>query len=597
MTESTHVLDVTQIEGEDSLATIVANNFQSWKSRREQWETEKRELRNYIFATDTSKTTNSQLPWKNSTTLPKIAQIRDNLHANYMAALFPNEDWFVWQADSKDDQDINKAKAITAYMKNKMQQSEFRNEVSRLVNDYIDYGNAFAEVVFDSEYHETEQGDIVVKNIGPRLQRISPFDIVFDITAPNWHRTPKITRTLTSFGRLRKQANIQAGAGWITEALDRAQSVRNTLTNSSGVEIAKSEALSIDGFSSITEYFQSGYIEVLEFEGDIYDQDTDTLWENRRIIVIDRLFVAFNQPYDSWLGRSNKEHVGWRQRPDNLMAMGPLDNLVGMQYRIDHLENLKADVFDQIAHPVVYQRGYVEDWDWGPGERIFGDEESSVQILAPDATALNADFQIANLQDQMEEFAGAPRQAMGFRTPGEKTAFEVQTLENAAGRIFQNKISHFEDVFLEPLLNQMLEAARRYIDKTDIVRVMDDDFGVIEFLNVTPDDIKATGRLVPIGARHFARQNQLAQNLLSFTSSPAYADPSVVTHISGLRVAKVMEELTGLDKFELVRPNVRVIENQETAATAQSAQGALAAEGAVGPESFIEDGAAGVPEV
>ena len=45
--------------------------------------------------------------------------------------------------------------------------------------------------------------------------------------------------------------------------------------------------------------------------------------------------------------------AGWRPRPDNLYAMGPLDNLVGMQYRIDHLENLKSDVFDQIAYPIL----------------------------------------------------------------------------------------------------------------------------------------------------------------------------------------------------------------------------------------------------
>jgi hypothetical protein len=41
--------------------------------------------------------------------------------------------------------------------------------------------------------------------------------------------------------------------------------------------------------------------------------------------------------------------------------MGPLDNLVGMQYRIDHLENLKADVFDLIAFPPLKIKGYVED--------------------------------------------------------------------------------------------------------------------------------------------------------------------------------------------------------------------------------------------
>ena len=37
------------------------------RGKIEEW----KELRDYLFATDTTTTTNSSLPWKNSTTLPK----------------------------------------------------------------------------------------------------------------------------------------------------------------------------------------------------------------------------------------------------------------------------------------------------------------------------------------------------------------------------------------------------------------------------------------------------------------------------------------------------------------------------------------------
>ena len=60
------------------------------------------EQRNYIFATDTTTTTNSSLPWSNTTTLPKLCQIRDNLHSNYLSALFPNDNWMKWEAHSSD---------------------------------------------------------------------------------------------------------------------------------------------------------------------------------------------------------------------------------------------------------------------------------------------------------------------------------------------------------------------------------------------------------------------------------------------------------------------------------------------------------------
>ena len=254
------------------------------------------------------------------------------------------------------------------------------------------------------------------------------------------------------------------------------------------------------------------------------------------------------------------------------MAMGPLDNLVGMQYRLDHLENLRADVFDQIAHPVVYQRGMIEEWEWGPGEKIFGDIDSHLQVLAPDATALNADFQKQQLMTDMENLVGAPREAMGIRTPGEKTAFEVAELQNAAGRIFQQKITFFEEMFVEPLLNQMLESARRNLNSLESIKVLDEDFAVTQFLTITPEIINSRGKLYPMGARHFAAEAQTIQNLLGFVNSAAYQDPAVQAHVSGLKVAKIMEEHLGLDEFELVMENVRIAEQQKTQQMVTQAQ-------------------------
>ena len=77
-------LEATRVLEQDTLATFIVEQWDEKKGNRSEWEAEKRELRNYVFATDTSKTSNSTLPWKNSTTIPKLCQIRDNLHANYI---------------------------------------------------------------------------------------------------------------------------------------------------------------------------------------------------------------------------------------------------------------------------------------------------------------------------------------------------------------------------------------------------------------------------------------------------------------------------------------------------------------------------------
>ena len=577
-TKTSNTVDYHESVSGDALASLVGNMWQQWKSSRSGWEAERHELRNYLFATDTSTTTNGNLPWKNTTTRPKLTQIRDNLHANYMAALFPHEDFFKWEAESEDAADFQKAEIITAYMRNKIRQSGFMETMSQLVYDYIDYGNAFAEVVYVNESVEDPMSpDLpeVPKYSGPKLVRISPLNIVMNPKAQSFHKTPHIVRSVMSLGELAKLRKTVAGAAdWVDEAFAKSLEMRESVrTNQKQWEDTLIDAgITIDGFGTMYEYYESGSVEVLEFSGDIYDTETGELYENRSIIVVDRAYVVYNGPYKSWLGRSNREHVGWRQRPDNLWAMGPLDNLVGMQYRIDHLENLKADVFDQIAHPIAVHRGEVEDWDFGPGARIYMDVDSSVDFLRPDTTALNADFQIQQLENSMEEMAGAPRQAMGIRTPGEKTAFEVQTLENNTGRIFQHKTNYYDKMFVEPVMNQMLASARMNMDAPDLIRLEDPDFGVMDFQTVTRDDLQAKGKLVPKGSTHFARKAQVLQNLNGIVNSAAYADPGVQAHWSGLRLAKAMEELLDLGEFDLIEPNVRIMENAETQALAAQAQ-------------------------
>jgi len=197
---------------------------------------------------------------------------------------------------------------------------------------------------------------------------------------------------------------------------------------------------------------------------------------------------------------------------------------------------------------------------------------------------LNADTQIAILENKMEEMAGAPRQAMGIRTPGEKTAFEVQTLDNASNRIFMNKISYFERNFLEPLINDMLELGRRNMEISDVVRVVDDEFGAALFETITPEDLAARGKIRPIGARHFAAKANQFQNLLNLMNSAIGQDPAVNVHISGLKTAQVVEELLDIEKFNLVQPNIRVAEQMETQRMVNAGQGTLDEEQAVSGE-------------
>ena len=585
-------VDVQNLIGRDNLAVELSNRYQDWHQSRTQWEREKVELREYVFATDTTKTSNSSLPWKNTTVRPKLCQIRDNLHANYMAALFPNDDWLEWEAGSEDDAVKEKADAIKHYMRNKTSQNEFKHTVSQLVYDYIDYGNAFGDVVFENSQVLGKDDEVIDGYIGPRLVRISPLDIVIDPTASHFSKTPKMTRSLLSLGEIKKQAKKYPEMAYQEEILDKIFDVRHQMAKFDSTDISKGAGFVVDGFGNTSDYYRSGYVELITFEGDIYDINTGDLQENRKVTIVDRSYVLANEPIDTWTGESTKKHVAWRLRPDNIYGMGPLDNLVGMQYRIDHLENIKADVFDLIAYPPLVIKGYVEDFEWAPLAEIVMDTDADVTMLRPDTTALNADIQIANLENEMEEMAGAPKQAMGIRTPGEKTAYEVQQLENAAGRIFQSKVQYFEEQFLEPLLNSMLIVGRQNITTSEIVRVIDSTFGAEDFLEITKEDLTAKGKLKPKGARHFAARAQFVQEVTQLMQTIGQ-DPSVAVHISGKKLAKLFEDKLGLKEYDLVQDNIRVLEQLETQQVLEAGQEELAAQN-VTEEAPEEEGL--VPE-
>ena len=83
------VLQLDDLLSIDQLGCSISNMWTEWNNLRQTKLGEWQEVRNYIYATDTRHTSNSKLPWSNSTTLPKLTQIRDNLHANYVATMFP----------------------------------------------------------------------------------------------------------------------------------------------------------------------------------------------------------------------------------------------------------------------------------------------------------------------------------------------------------------------------------------------------------------------------------------------------------------------------------------------------------------------------
>lgn len=589
------VLDLDRLLVPDHLGTSISKFYINWETFRQekikQWE----ELRRYIYATDTRQTSNATLPWKNTTTVPKLCQIRDNLNANYMASIFPKRRWLVWEGGDEDSQ--AKAEAIKDYMSYVVEYDGFKKEIGKLVLDYIDYGNCFATVEWRDETQLLASTNMTkVGYVGPVIRRISPLDIVMNPTGSDFTNTPKIIRSLITKGECKEVLDrfTSDDTREMYESLwDYLKEIRvHASTIGSNTDKSKNDFYRVDGFTSFRNYLTSNYVELLTFYGDIYDEEKDEYLRNHVVVVADRHKVVWKGPNPSFFGHPPLYHCGWRIRQDNLWAMGPLDNLVGMQYRIDHVENLKADVFDLIAFPVIKVKGYVEDFKWAPMERIYTGDDGDVNMITPPFQILQANTEIEVLEKRMEEMAGSPKEAMGFRTPGEKTAYEVQRLENAASRVFQNKIAQFEEQLIENLLNACLELAKRNMTDTSI-RILDDEYKAAMFKTLEPDDITGNGRIRPIAARHFAERADKVQNINNFYQSAVGQDPQVRIHFSGIKTAKLFEDLLEIDDYELVQPYIRISEQADAQRLMNSHQQQVGVEAqtpaGISPDDYDKD--------
>lgn len=556
---------------EESLASHISDLYSVWHTAREGWRKEHAELIEYVYATDTRKTANRTNPWSHSTTLPKLTQIHDNLGTQYKDAVIGRPDWFTFQPGSTDDDTARKRKAVVSYLKTKHKYSGFSKAVAKMLQDWVQCGNCFGQLLYVRETVKDDVAGEIVTYEGPRLFRISPHDIEFDYTAKSFAEAPKVVREVIGMGEFLRQVEDQPELNYRPEVVEKIKKTRSAIMGLRLEDQRKVSQRQMDGFSDYANYLQSGKVELLHFYGDAYDRSTGELHKDCIITVVDRRFVLRNVKASDWTHVGQIYHIGWRERTDNLWAQGPLDKLVGMQYIIDHLENAKADALDQMLSPDEVYVGQVETVIDGPVRKHFIDDgNGSVSYLRPDTSILSMDFQIQLKESQMEAYAGAPREAMGIRTPGEKTAFEVDALANAAGRLFQTRINQFEEM-LDQMLNGEVELARRNLNTSDLVETLDDDLGVLDFMQITADDLLIRGKLVPQGASHYARRSQAVRELQQF-SQVLQGDQGMALHFPAKARAKAWNDLLDFDRFQLYQEYGGVAEQVEVAKAQQAAQ-------------------------
>ena len=553
-----NTLEIKKLQEPDGLATAIANKYIAWESSRDRWYRNAQETLENLYATSTHDIRNQSHEWDNSTHIPKLTQIRDMLITYYLDAMFSLPDYIDWVPYTEAGTKLKVRNSLKAMTRQMLHDSDFEPTIRQIVEDYVDYGNAFATAV---PVKLTNQTTLIYN--GPKAIRINPMDIFFDPLATSFENSPKIIRTIMTLGELMQSADqFTQDENVFKKALNKAVKKRRTIYDSISAnqkDVIIDDMCHIAGFDSWSTYYTSDTVELLTFYGDLYDIEANKLYKNSRIIVMDRAHVLLNEPITDYGFGCNIFKAGWRDRKDNLWSMSPLDNIKGMQFMIDFLENKRADVFNLISNPIIVTKGDVEMPEYiFPGCHIGVDIDGDIQFIRPDATALQADLYVDRYLTLMEEMAGTPREAMGFRTPGEKTAFEISQLNTASSRLFNEKVRKFEKEVLEPLLTLML---RIYVaDKTRVVNVKNTDVdGVTLFEQINISDLDTQGRFEATGSTTYTEKAKMAQTLMQIANTAFYSDPLVNGWFDPKVVAETLTYTTGLDKIDgILKENARI---------------------------------------
>lgn len=558
----TKTFDIAVNLPKESLAENISEKWKTWLDARATWEERYRKTLQYLYSTTTD-TIYGQAsnPWSANVHIPKLTQLRDVLITYELESLFSLKDYFNFEGFTKDSNTIKNRNLIKDLMRNLLEEGDFRGTIEKICADYIDCGNCFAMPVWETKTTKDIAGMSTIYWEGSKALRINPLDIVFDPTAASFENSPKIIRTVLSIGELAVLADKDPV---MKEAFNKAMGVRkNVMSAMTNGDTIKDEMINIAGFGSWASYFSSEIVELLTFYGTLYETKENKLHENVKITIMDRTTILKEEPLEDICGYNYIFKSGYRDRKDTLWSMSPLENILGMQARIDFLENKRSDCYDATVNPVKLIRGNVDMPDsTGPGDEIRMDTDADVRYLAPDTSILTADNQIDRYAYQMEEIVGSPKEMLGFRTPGEKTMFEVNQLYTAATRLFQRQIRKFEREMMEPLLNAMF---KQYLSKkagqTIQLKTWDSENDFYDFVEVKIDDIEALGRITVSGSEVAQDKQQMAQALQMLGQNPLFLDEAVRNNFSTAELGRIFAYVTNLDKFnDLYKKDQRLYE-------------------------------------
>lgn len=544
------------------MARDIADKYSLWKSHRKQVEDRWVENKKYIYGTSTIETGDNNLPYRNKTVTPKICQLFEQLYSLTYNIKFANTSWVKYVSSDRTEAAKAKKDVMNAFLQKMLDDSGFYQTALQLDIDLYLYGNSFAKVVFERDFSNNlfSQEEIAVNYSGAKIERISPFDIVFNPLAKSFAETPKIIRRVVDMATFQKTIQNQPDL-YDMEQVNKMMDARGRFFKYDDKDRAKANSFVVDGFGTLQDYYEDGSVELLEFYGDIYDIHTNEVHSNVTMVIADKNFVVMNHKNDANLGEGIIFHNTDRTVPDNLWAQSKLSNLMGLQFLVNKITNGIADAIDFIISPPQMIEGDVDDYVWRPGAKVYVNE-GKITTFPVDSKFLGVDFKTDKIMNQMEMFAGLPSQAMGFKTKGEKTLGEVQMLESSALRQFSVNVKNQERKFWQPLVNCMFVQCKNNMVNTEVIKMVGEE-GVEIFKTITSRDLDGNGIFKPVGTDRFDKILKLQSDLITISNSAIAQMPTVQAHFSGNKIAEMLGEITGLEEYDVIKMNANLEETAQ----------------------------------
>ena len=122
---------------------------------------------------------------------------------------------------------------------------------------------------------------------------------------------------------------------------------------------------------------------------------------------------------------------------------------------------------------------------------------------------------------------------------------------------------------LETILREVFELMLLNYDGSDLVEIFDDITGENELKELSLTTANSRGTFTATGAKHWQRRNRLMTELANFMQGP-FQDPKLRMHLSGEKLAELIEQHMDLEDDGIIEKFAGVKEDVHAQAIAQA---------------------------